>query len=461
MIIVNTNDDNILFLSLSLSLFIYICDIFLFLNFFVVDQKPKTVSLDLFGERERERGEMEEKKRVIWIEMLKFVSVDECVSEMCLVSRFVRSCVVDRLISGEEEAFVPLTRSTYLRFSAIKKALDPESDVNKAWRCHRIYEDLDNDVNMFMKRYASHVHTSSSSFKKCSRNIPHIFNAIESIRKWPAYRKWTGRDNTTTTTTTTNKRMFRCGETEDGEELLVSMSDMFEYCLSCRDDTPIYIFDRDFAKRYESMLMEYDSKVIPEKYLGIKNNLLDLHDTKRCPPRRWLLVGPRGSGTDVHTDPRGTCAWNALLRGRKLWALLDPTFSKHQVGEGENADDMPSSRWFLGNHLSELIKTYPNRVYLFLQRQGDVVYVPPNYYHAVWNLDHVNVAVTENIITTSSFQKDCYENEDAKGDEKLCKFVENYYGLLDETHSREWLNRVVPIITSSSAKSFVEYESLN
>ena len=327
--------------------------------------------------------------------------------------------------------------------SEIKIALDPESDVDKAWRVHRIYQRLDQDEKLFMKKYEAHIRTSSSSSVPVSLQVPCVFNATKLVRKWKGYDVWTGRK---VEEEEVLKRRFRCGETENGEEVLVSMRHMFEYCLCCRDDTPIYIFDRDFSRRYESMLSEYDSKAIP-KILGIKTNLLDLHDTEKCPPRRWFLVGPKGSGTDVHTDPRGTCAWNALLRGKKVWVLLDPSFSKDQVGEGSNADDLPSSRWFMGNHLSELIEKYPKKVFVILQQEGDVVFVPPNYYHAVWNLDSLNVAVTENMITTSSFRNDCYKVHNNKSDdEKLCEFVEEYYGLLDAKQTREWLDRVLPLL---------------
>lgn len=31
------------------------------------------------------------------------------------------------------------------------------------------------------------------------------------------------------------------------------------------------------------------------------------------PEHRWILVGKRGSGSGLHVDPNGTCAWNKSL----------------------------------------------------------------------------------------------------------------------------------------------------
>ena len=52
--------------------------------------------------------------------------------------------------------------------------------------------------------------------------------------------------------------------------------------------------------------------------------LMDVADECLNGVSRWLLIGPKRSGSACHNDPLGTSAWNTLLRGRKLWFLAPP-----------------------------------------------------------------------------------------------------------------------------------------
>lgn len=57
------------------------------------------------------------------------------------------------------------------------------------------------------------------------------------------------------------------------------------------------------------------------------------------PDYRWLIVGPRRSGSSFHVDPNATCAWNASVRGRKKWILFPPG-----AGQGHTHTDRHSHR---------------------------------------------------------------------------------------------------------------------
>jgi len=108
---------------------------------------------------------------------------------------------------------------------------------------------------------------------------------------------------------------------------------------------------------------------------------------------RWFLYGVAGSGSPMHSDPLGTSAWNSLLHGIKLWACFPPSAKKPGYGV-----DIPAtaSAWF-GTALPRLReKADPeDRPLIIVQRLGETVYMPAEWWHTVINLKQT-VAVTQN-----------------------------------------------------------------
>ncbi|KAK9830262.1 hypothetical protein WJX72_010661 [[Myrmecia] bisecta] len=182
-----------------------------------------------------------------------------------------------------------------------------------------------------------------------------------------------------------------------GGNVPMTLRDYMAYAVAQQDEEPLYVFDKGFGEAAPVMLQAYEvPKVFPEDLfagLGYKR-----------PSFRWLVAGPPRSGAAWHVDPTLTSAWNALLAGRKRWALypphrIPPGINFHVDEEGEVDFDTPSSlRWFLEVY-PEL--TEGQRPLEILQEPGEVIFVPGGWWHCVLNLDH-SIALTQNAISAAS-----------------------------------------------------------
>lgn len=88
--------------------------------------------------------------------------------------------------------------------------------------------------------------------------------------------------------------------------------DYFCYMSRQQDDGPLYLFDKDFAGHAAPLAADYSAPP------AFQEDLFALLGDAR-PDFRWLIIGPGRSGSTFHVDPNATSAWNACVRGRKLW----------------------------------------------------------------------------------------------------------------------------------------------
>ena len=58
------------------------------------------------------------------------------------------------------------------------------------------------------------------------------------------------------------------------------------------------------------------------------------------------MLGPARSGSGLHIDPLATGAWNALLAGRKRWALFPPGAPRALVAPREPGLEREAASWF-------------------------------------------------------------------------------------------------------------------
>jgi histone arginine demethylase JMJD6 len=172
-------------------------------------------------------------------------------------------------------------------------------------------------------------------------------------------------------------KVFR---SSDESEVTMRLTDYIAYMQQTEEDHPYYLKNWVFADDFPDMRADY--KVLPHF-----NNWLDSLPAELNPKFRWIFIGPRNSYSHLHLDVFLTNAWNVLIEGCKLWLFFPPN-------GGMNFHNLQFDPLFPGYH-------FPNmdglKGYYAIQRPGEIVFTPGNWYHQVYNLEN-SVALTENYI---------------------------------------------------------------
>jgi hypothetical protein len=124
-----------------------------------------------------------------------------------------------------------------------------------------------------------------------------------------------------------------------------------------------------------------------------------------------LALGPALSGAHMHSHQ---AAWNALISGKKRWAMSDLVqdidFKPLDDGKGES---VPALQWFQ-EKLLPLQQEPRCRIYEFEQAAGELVFVPDEYFHAVVNLEP-GVAVSKqlgSLVWPAGIPRSAYAEDD-------------------------------------------------
>lgn len=115
------------------------------------------------------------------------------------------------------------------------------------------------------------------------------FILTDIIKHWPAYIKWT--------MDYLLQQFPSSDATFQIESVEWSFPTYMEYMSSNRDESPLYLFDKDFATKATAngVPLEEDYS-IPETFTEDLFTLLG----KARPDHRWLIVGPERSGSTFH-----------------------------------------------------------------------------------------------------------------------------------------------------------------
>ncbi|CAK9002476.1 unnamed protein product [Durusdinium trenchii] len=172
----------------------------------------------------------------------------------------------------------------------------------------------------------------------------------------------------------------------------------YSYAHQNMDDVPMFIFDKYFATRAPELLDDYE---VPSIFRG--RDLFNFLGDEKRPDFRWLLIGNKRSGSKWHLDPNKTCAWNAVVRGRKRWLLLPPGCPPpgvHPSKDGAEVTQPVSLLEWFSNFYDELKRHVDLNPAWDLKEgtcgPGDLVFIPSGWWHCVLNLDDDTIAVTQN-----------------------------------------------------------------
>ena len=172
-----------------------------------------------------------------------------------------------------------------------------------------------------------------------------------------------------------------------------------DYMTNSDDESPLYLFDRKFAEKMNLQIGRgQGSAYWPPECFG--PDLFELLGRER-PAHRWLIIGPKRSGSTFHKDPNGTSAWNAVIQGSKYWIMFPPKTQVPGVYVSEDSSEVTSplsiAEWLLEFHAEARRQA---GCIEGICRAGEILHVPSGWWHLVVNLED-GIALTQNFVPES------------------------------------------------------------
>ena len=214
------------------------------------------------------------------------------------------------------------------------------------------------------------------NYYKINPSMPFLVKGY--VKKWVAYKKWTF-------------KFF----IEQYPDLIVSISSKKNgyKTFNCELEKFIKLIrkgDNEFDFTLHSWLFELNA---PELCLDYKPDLVFENWFEDLPfyikPKvKFIFIGSKNTGTTLHQDPINSSAWNALIKGQKKWYFFPPTqkIAKHYF-EYETLIKQ------------DFKKIKPLEI---VQNQGDLVYIPPNWFHCVYNTENY-ISLSENFMNETNY----------------------------------------------------------
>uniref|UniRef100_A0A915PY13 Jumonji domain-containing protein 4 n=1 Tax=Setaria digitata TaxID=48799 RepID=A0A915PY13_9BILA len=109
---------------------------------------------------------------------------------------------------------------------------------------------------------------------------------------------------------------------------------------------------------------------------------------------RFVYLGVKDTWTPFHMDVMSSYSWSANICGRKLWYFVPPGNEEYfRINRHTFLEDIRTaqSKWSDANVTS------------FIQEEGEIVFVPSNWYHQVHNLEDA-VSINHNVINAGNVE---------------------------------------------------------
>jgi hypothetical protein len=187
------------------------------------------------------------------------------------------------------------------------------------------------------------------------------------------------------------------GRSTDGRRFRMRLFDFLAYCSSVNREKYLYVFDKKIFGTTPELLADY---TVPEYFT---DDLFSLMDDEDRPDYRWLLIGPHGSGTPLHTDPHRSSAWNSVISGCKRVSLYPPEMIPPGVDEELIDSDYYASDdaldWYRNRFPTLVGGARPIECLVF---PGETLFIPSGWWHCVLNIG-LTVAITQNLCSHVTF----------------------------------------------------------
>lgn len=132
-----------------------------------------------------------------------------------------------------------------------------------------------------------------------------------------------------------------------------------------------------------------------------------------------LYVGPPNSSSPMHQDVFGTYTWLAQIRGEKHWRLCRPGDLDEREGKAIDA-----------------FNTDPGcTVYEASLTPGDVMFLPPDWWHQVRNGSFASIGVSGNLASVPTALRVCSDLRQAPESAKTLKWLELWGMILAQQNS--------------------------